>query len=104
MASNSNSIKYLESSYLTEANKKFLQTLKTLTDIKIAIEATTNVLYTVWVGKARNEFENQYRQLFSKISDIEDALDEMYDMMVNAEATYADVDDEIRQKIAMDGG
>ncbi|BCN32352.1 WXG100 family type VII secretion target [Anaeromicropila herbilytica] len=92
---------HLETKYLKEANKEFEKALKELTDIKIDIEQHKRLLYTVWVGKSRDEFEYQYNILFNKISDIKDALDDMYDMMVNAQAKYDEVDDDIRQKIVM---
>lgn len=91
----------LETKYLEDANKDFLKTLKSLEDIKKDIEDNVNLLYDVWVGKSRNEFERQYNLLFSKISDIKDSLDEIYNMMVTAQTSYDETDDDIRQKIAM---
>ncbi|ROR31761.1 WXG100 family type VII secretion target [Mobilisporobacter senegalensis] len=91
----------LETKYLEDANKDFLKTLKSLEDIKKDIEDNVNLLYDVWVGKSRNEFERQYNLLFSKISDIKDSLDEIYNMMVAAQTSYDETDDDIRQKIAM---
>lgn len=91
----------LETKYLEDANKDFIKTLKSLEDIKKEIEDNVNLLYDVWVGKSRNEFERQYNLLFSKISDIKDSLDEIYNMMVTAQTSYDETDDDIRQKIAM---
>lgn len=91
----------LETKFLEDANKDFLKTLKSLEDIKKDIEDNVNLLYDVWVGKSRNEFERQYNLLFSKISDIKDSLDEIYNMMVTAQTSYDETDDDIRQKMAM---
>lgn len=94
----------LETSYIADAHQKFKETLTTLNEIKDDIQTQTTNLYAVWNGKSRNQFENQYRMLFSKISDINEALDEMYNMMVNAEAAYRQVDADIAQKLEMSSG
>ena len=95
------SLQYLDSSALETVNSRFLTALRSFTDIKEDIQKNTNTLFDNWVGEARNEYESQYLQLFQKISDIEDALKELYDMTVDAEAAFEDADDQIRQKIAM---
>ncbi|GGA79760.1 WXG100 family type VII secretion target [Ornithinibacillus halotolerans] len=58
-----------------------------------------------WVGEGRDEFETQYKLLISKIDDFGDALRDVYDMLVEAEAQYATADDQIRQQfdMAMEG-
>ena len=95
------SLQYLDSSALENVNSKFLTALRSFTDIKSDIQTNMNTLFDNWVGEARNEYESQYLQLFQKSSDIEDALKELYDMTVDAEAAFEDADDQIRQKIAM---
>lgn len=66
---------------------------------KITSEVNEN-----WVGSGNNEFQSQYRLLISKIDDFGDTLQEIYDELVKAEASYEDTDDDIRQdyKMALD--
>lgn len=94
-------IKHLDISYFTDANQKFLKTLKSLNEIKTSIELAKASLMEVWVGKSRDAFENQYNMLFSKISDINEALDEMYNSMVDSECAYRETDDALRQEFVM---
>lgn len=51
-----------------------------------------------WVGVGRNEFESQFNQLSTKMTDIGDILEEIYDALVLAEAKYESSDDSLRQK------
>lgn len=104
MASHVESIDFLQVQDITDTFQKFQSVLLSLRDIKMSIEMQTTALYAVWNGKGRNAFENQYRQLFSKISDINDALDEMYEALVNSAALYEQVDSEIAQKLDMSAG
>ena len=104
MASHVDSIEFLNTQDIVDVYQKFRDTLTSLNEIRDGIELQTTRLYTVWNGQGRNAFENQYRQLFSKISDINDALDEMYQAMVNAVAAYQQVDEQIAQQIDMAAG
>lgn len=104
MASHVDSIEFLNTQDIVDVYQKFRDTLTSLNEIRDGIELQTTRLYAVWNGQGRNAFENQYRQLFSKISDINDALDEMYQAMVNAVAAYQQVDEQIAQQIDMASG
>ena len=70
-------------------------------DINWEVSQITQKLKENWVGKGRNEFESQYNILIRKIEDFGDTLMEMYDALVEAEAEYETVDNEIRQKFTM---
>lgn len=50
-----------------------------------------------WVGKGRDEFEVQYNYLIRKIDDFGDALQEIYEALVESEAEYQAADDELRK-------
>lgn len=104
MASHVDSIEFLRTQDIEDVFQKFRETLTSLNDIRDGIEMQTTALYAVWNGQGRNAFENQRRQLFSKISDINDALDEMYQAMVDAVAAYQTVDEQIAQKMDMASG
>ena len=54
-----------------------------------------------WVGKGSNEFQAQYNILMKKMDDFGDTLQDIYEALVEAEASYEDTDDKIRQEITM---
>lgn len=86
---------------IASARKYMYEILTSYKEIKLEVEQTTDKLKEDWIGKGRNEFESQYRLLISKVSDIGDSLQEMYEAILNAEVSYTETDDEIRQKIVM---
>lgn len=54
-----------------------------------------------WVGDGRNEFESQYNRLILKIEDFGDTLQEIYDFLVDAEASYREADERLKQDLEM---
>ena len=51
-----------------------------------------------WVGQGQTQFESQYKLLISKIDEI---LQDIYNALVEAEASYEDADDDMRQDFVM---
>lgn len=86
---------------IKEAHEKIKALVATFIEEKQEVAEITQTLKENWVGEGRNEFEAQYKILISKIDDFSDALDEIYDALVEAEAEYATTDDSIRQDYAM---
>lgn len=70
-------------------------------EINKKVSDITSEVNENWVGKGRNEFESQYNMLIRKIEDFGDTLQDIYDALVEAEAAYEDVDDDIRQEFRM---
>jgi len=70
-------------------------------DVRLEVDNITMDVRENWVGKGRNEFQSQYEILIKKIEDFGDTLQDIYDGLVEAEATYADADNEIRQEYVM---
>ena len=83
------------------AREKMYQMVDEFRDIKGRINDTAEAVKEHWVGRGRNEFETQYSLLISKIGDLGDCLDEMYEALVEAEASYGAADEDLRQGIAM---
>ena len=54
-----------------------------------------------WVGQGQTEFESQYKLLISKIDDFGEILQDIYNALVEAEASYEDADDDMRQDFVM---
>lgn len=85
--------------YLTHTQMKFLA--ESYKNINRNVDEITMQVRENWVGKGRNEFESQYKLLIKKIEDFGDMLQELYDALVDAEAAYEDLDDDIRQQYVM---
>lgn len=83
------------------ARGQMLEILNKFRGIQERIVSTQQTLCEDWVGEGRNEFQTQYRLLLSKISDIGDSLEDMYNVLAEAEKEYGDTDSSIRQEIVM---
>lgn len=57
-------------------------------EINLEVSNITATVNENWVGKGHSEFESQYKLLISKIEDFGDTLQEIYDALVDAEASY----------------
>jgi len=73
--------------------------VKKFQDCRNQIEKITSELLSTWAGKARNSYEIQYNLLTRKLKDIEDALYDFYDDMVESAELYIEADEEIAKNI-----
>lgn len=78
--------------------KEIVESFKT---VNKDVSSITMTIEENWVGKGRNEFESQYNLLIKKIEDFGDTLQDIYDALVEAEASYETADDELRQEFVM---
>lgn len=81
--------------------EKFANTISTLkksiaeyNDIKNEIKVTTDTLFEDWIGEGKTQFQKDYATLFRQLTDIADIMYELYDTLVEAEATYIKADEE----------
>lgn len=81
--------------------EKFANTISTLkksiaeyNDIKNEIKVTTDTLFEDWTGEGKTQFQKDYATLFRQLTDIADIMYELYDTLVEAEATYIKADEE----------
>ena len=91
----------IEVQYINNAHSKIKNIVTRFNQAKVEVNEITNELKQNWVGDGRDEFESQYELLMSKIGDFSDALDEIYDALVEAEASYQTTDDNVRQGYVM---
>lgn len=91
----------IEVQYINNAHSKIKNIVTQFNQAKVEVNQITNDLKQNWVGDGRDEFEAQYELLMSKIGDFSDALDEIYDALVEAEASYQTTDDNVRQGYVM---
>lgn len=79
--------------------------IKTIVDsykeVNLRVARITAELNDNWVGKGHDEFQSQYNILIRKIEDFGETLQDIYDALVNAEASYEDADDDMRQDFVM---
>lgn len=70
-------------------------------EINLKVAQITSEVNENWVGKGRNEFESQYKILIKKIDDFGETLQDIYEALVNAEMSFEDTDDDMRQDFVM---
>lgn len=64
-------------------------------EIQETVNKTTRTVQENWVGEGRNEFESQYEILIRKIEDFGDTLEEICDSLIETEAAYQEVDNQV---------
>lgn len=69
--------------------------------IKSDVERTTNTLFLSWQGKGKKQFEKDYNTIYQQLEDIADIMYELYDTLVDAEATYILADEETAKLLTM---
>lgn len=91
----------IEEKAISAAREKMYELTHQFISIQDRINQTSEMVKANWVGKGRNEFENQYNLLIAKIGELSDSLDEMYEALVDAETEYREVDNALRQEMVM---
>lgn len=80
------------------ASKKLAEELE---NAMLACDKSIDSLYFSWSGKARNEFEKKYKIFEHQVTDIKNALWDLYEDIVAAEESYIQADTDAAK--AMDG-
>ncbi len=91
----------IDSALIFDTHTQIKEIVESYKELNLKVSQITDEVKENWVGQGRNEFESQYRILISKINDFGDTLQEIYDALVKAEASYEDTDDSIRQNFVM---
>ncbi len=91
----------INSGLITDTHKQIKEIVESYKNLNLKVNTVTAEVKENWVGKGRNEFESQYQILIKKIDDFGDTLQEIYDALVEAQASYEDTDDTIRQQFVM---
>ena len=94
----------IDTGKIFDAHNQIKKIVEDYNEIRLTTDTVTARLRQNWVGDGRNEFELQYANLISKIADFGAILLEIYNALVDAEAAYETVDDDIRQQITMSLG
>lgn len=96
-------VEYLESQKLLDAANSINECIKEYNGIIKRITNTTNDLLGSWYGEGKTEFEKDYTTIYQQLSDISDIMYDLYDALVDADATYVQTDEEIAKGITMEG-
>ncbi len=93
-------IRYLEVDGLKEACLGFRNTIQQFEKCVYSMENLTSNLLDSWTGLGRNRFETEYVVIKRQLSDITDELYDIYDALVDSQATYIDADETVAKEIS----
>lgn len=91
----------IDTSVIYDAHRQIKAIVESYKEVNIRVAGITSEVNENWVGKGHNEFQSQYNLLIKKIDDFGDTLQDIYEALVEAEASYEDVDDDIGQDFRM---
>lgn len=94
-------VEYLETQRLLDAANKLDGCLKEYTSVMKRISTVTNDLIASWYGEGRKEFEKDYSTIYQQLTDISEVMYDLYDALVDADATYVKTDKEIAKGLTM---
>ena len=96
-------VEFIDSQKLLDAANTIDVCLKDYKNIIKRISTTTNDLLDSWYGEGRTEFEKDYSTVYQQLSDISDIMYDLYDALVDADATYIQTDEELAKGMTMEG-
>ncbi len=91
----------IETALIKAAHTQIKEIATSYKDVMLEVEMITQKVRENWVGVGRNEFESQYNILIRKIEDFGDALQDVYDALVDSESHYMETDESKRQDYIM---
>lgn len=95
-------VQYLDTQQLLNAANQINNYLEDYKDIIKEISNTTNNLLDSWYGEGKTEFEKDYSTIYQQLSDISDIMYDLYEALVDADATYVQTDEEIGKAMMME--
>lgn len=96
-------VEFLDTQKLLDAANEVDDCLKEYKEIIKRISNTTNDLLDSWYGEGKEAFEKDYSTIYQQLSDISDIMYDLYDALVDADATYVQTDEEIAKGMTMEG-
>lgn len=88
----------IDTALIYETHAQIKMIVASYKELNVRVSEITSEVNENWVGKGQTEFESQYKLLIRKIEDFGDTLQEIYEALVEAEASYEGTDDSIRQE------
>lgn len=96
-------VKYLESQKLLDAANTLNSCISDYNDVISKITSKTDQLLLTWFGEGKTAFEKDYSTIYRQLEDISEVMYDLYDSLVDADATYVQTDEEIAKGMTMDG-
>ena len=98
-------VRHIDSKELSEAANAVGNCLKQYNETIANIEKQTLSLFDDWTGLSQVAFEKDYHTVYRQLIDLGDILGELYDILVDAAATFIETDEALAKKSSMsDGG
>ncbi len=96
-------VEYLDTQKLLDAANTVDSCIKEYNRIVKLISTKTTELIESWYGEGRKEFEKDYSTIYQQLTDISDVMYDLYDALVDSDATYVQTDEEIAKGLTMGG-
>lgn len=93
------SVKKLDTQKMADAAVNLKTQVEKFQDSRNRIDQINTELLSTWIGKSRNSYEIQYALLKRNLKDIEDALYDFYDGIVESEGSYMEADEKVAKAI-----
>ena len=96
-------VEYIESQKLIDAAKKVDSCIHKYNEVIKKISNDTRNLLESWHGDGKTAFEKDYNTIYRQLTDISDIMYDLYDSLVDADATYVLTDEQIAKSFTMEG-
>lgn len=93
-------VEYIDTSGLQETASKFNLGIADFNECVREMGSITETLYASWDGEGRDQFETQYVLMKSKLDDITETLYDIYNVLIESETAYIDVDESVAKEIS----
>ena len=85
-------VEYLDTQKLLDAANKVDGCIKEYKEIIKKISTVTSDLIASWYGEGRKEFEKDYSTIYQQLTVISDIMYDLYDSLVDSDATFVETD------------
>lgn len=96
-------VKYLETQKLLDAANQINKCIEKYNKIIQEISTATVALTDSWHGEGCTEFEKDYSTIYQQLTDISDIMYDLYESLVDSDATYVQTDEDIAKSLTMEG-
>lgn len=94
-------VQYLDVNGITDAAIAFRSSIGEFDKCVTNMDKYTNDVLRNWVGKGRNQFENQMNLMKKQLDDISEGLYDIYDALVDSEEGYIDEDEAVAKQFSI---
>lgn len=96
----SETVQYINTKGLQETAAAFKTGIVDFNTCVREMSRITDELFSGWDGDGRDQFETQCVLMKSKLDDISDTLYDIYNVLVESETAYIDVDESVAKEIS----